>query len=65
MSPFQPIELFWAHGKGYISLNFELRKMSELWEQLRKGFYGDLEWTGQERDWKLANCANLVRHAIG
>ena len=66
MPSFQPIELFWAHGKRYVSLNFQLkRKMSEVWEQLRKGFYGDSEWKGQEGGWKPANCANLVRHAIG
>ena len=37
MPSFRPIELFWAHGKRYVSLNFQLkRKMSGVWEQLRK-----------------------------
>ncbi|CAB1117802.1 unnamed protein product [Ectocarpus sp. CCAP 1310/34] len=49
MPSFQPIELFWQHGKQYVSLNFELkRKMREVWVQIRK-----------------ANCSKLVEDAIG
>ncbi|CAM9672000.1 unnamed protein product [Ectocarpus fasciculatus] len=66
MPSFQPIELFWQHGKQYVSLNFELkRKMREVWVQIRKGWYGDKEWPGQEGGWKAANCSKLVDHAIG
>ncbi|CAB1111045.1 unnamed protein product [Ectocarpus sp. CCAP 1310/34] len=50
MPSFQPIELFWQHGKQYASLNFELkRKLPEC----------------QEGGWKAANCSTLVDHAIG
>ncbi|CAN0419128.1 unnamed protein product [Ectocarpus fasciculatus] len=49
MPSFQPIELFWQHGKQYVSLSFELkRKMREVWVQIRRGWYGDKEWSGQE-----------------
>ncbi|CAB1103515.1 unnamed protein product [Ectocarpus sp. CCAP 1310/34] len=66
MPSFQPIELFWQHGKQYVSLNFELkRKMREVWVQIRKGWYGDKEWPGQEGGWKAADCSKLVDHAIG
>ena len=38
MPTFQPIELFWQHGKVYVSFNFEMgRKMHEVWEQISPG----------------------------
>ncbi|CAB1106130.1 unnamed protein product [Ectocarpus sp. CCAP 1310/34] len=65
MPSFQPIELFWQHGKQYVSLKFELkRKMREVWVPIRKGWYGDKEWPGQEGGWKAANCSKLVDHAL-
>ena len=66
MPSFQPIELFWQHGKQYVSLNFELgRKMHEVWRQIRKGWYGDKDWKGKEGGWQAADCSKLVAHAIG
>lgn len=66
MPTFQPIELFWQHGKQYVSLNFELkRNMQEVWVQIRKGWYGDAEWAGQKGGWKAADCSKLVAHEIG
>ncbi|CAB1121123.1 unnamed protein product [Ectocarpus sp. CCAP 1310/34] len=66
MPSFQPIEIFWQHGKQHVSLNFELkREMREVWVQIRKGWYGDKEWPGQEGGWKAADCSKLVDHAIG
>ena len=42
MPTIQPIELFWQHGKAYVSFNFEMgRKMHEVWEHIRLGWYGD------------------------
>ncbi|CAN0594969.1 unnamed protein product, partial [Laminaria digitata] len=65
MPTFQPIELFWQHGKQYVSFNFETkRNMAQVWEQVRKGWYGDRGWKGQEGGWKAANCSKLVKHAI-
>lgn len=65
MPSFQPIELFWQHGKQYVSFNYKTgRKMVEVWEQVRKGWYGDAEWGGQEGGWKPADCGKLVEHAI-
>ncbi|CAB1108333.1 unnamed protein product [Ectocarpus sp. CCAP 1310/34] len=66
MPTFQPIELFWQHGKHYVSIHFEKgRNMLDVWKQIRLGWYGDPEWDGQERGWKAANCGKLVQHAIG
>ncbi|CAB1100446.1 unnamed protein product [Ectocarpus sp. CCAP 1310/34] len=37
MPSLQPIELFWQHGKQYVSVTFELkRKMREVWVQIVK-----------------------------
>ena len=66
MPSFQPIELFRAHGKRHVGLDFELnRTMSEDWTQLLKGFYADSEWKEQEGGWKPATYVNLVRHNVG
>lgn len=66
MPTFQPIELFWQHGKHYVSIHFEKgRNMLDVWKQIRLGWYGDPEWDGQEGGWKAANCGKLVEHAIG
>ena len=65
MPTLQPIELFCQHGKHYVSFNFETkRNMMQVWEQVRKGWYGDSTWAGQEGGWKAANCSKLVEHAI-
>ena len=54
MPTFQPIELFWQHGKQYVSSNFETkRNMAQVWEQVRKGWYEDSTWEGQEGAGKL------------
>ena len=64
MPTFQPIEPFWKHGKQYVSFSFETkRNMAQVWEQVRKGWYGDSTWEGQEGR-KAANCSKLVVHAI-
>ena len=64
MPTFQPIELFSQHGKQFVSLNFEMNSnMTQVCEQVRKGWYGDLGWNGQEGGWKSANCSKLVEHA--
>ena len=48
MPTFQPTELFWQHGKHYVSFNFETkRNMMQVLEQVRKGWYGDSAWAGQ------------------
>lgn len=61
MPSFQPIELFWQHGKHYVSFNYHTkRNMVEVWQQVRKGWYGE----GQDGGWKPANCGKLVEHAI-
>ncbi|CAB1120820.1 unnamed protein product [Ectocarpus sp. CCAP 1310/34] len=66
MPTFQPIELFWQHGKQYVSIHFEKgRNMLDVGKQTRLGWYGDPEWDGQEGGWKAANCGKLVEHAIG
>ena len=66
MPSFQPIELFWQHGKQYVSFKFETgRTIKQVWEQIRLGWYGDPSWAGQPGGWKPANCGNLVKHAIG
>lgn len=66
MPTFQPIELFWQHGKQYVSFNFETKRknMAQVWEQVRKGCYGDSTWGGQKGGWKAANCSKLVENAI-
>ena len=38
--------------------------MREVWQQLRKAFYGDTTSADQEGGWKPADCGNLVRHAF-
>ncbi|CAN0587389.1 unnamed protein product, partial [Ectocarpus sp. 12 AP-2014] len=36
MPTFQPIELFWQHGKHYVSIHFEKgRNMLDVWKQIR------------------------------
>ena len=41
MPQFQPIERFWAYGKRFVGMNFELKRtMRDVWQQLRKGLYG-------------------------
>ncbi|CAB1118710.1 unnamed protein product [Ectocarpus sp. CCAP 1310/34] len=66
MPTFQPIELFWQHGKHYVSIHFEKgRTMLDVWRRIRLGWYGNPEWDGQEGGWKTANCGKLVEHAIG
>lgn len=65
MPSFQPIELFWAHGKNYVSKQFHKdRKLHEVYHQIRQGWYGNKDWPGQEGGWKEANCEGCVRHAI-
>ena len=60
MPSFQPIELFWKHGKQYVSFKFETgRTIKRVWEQIRLGWYGDPSWAGQPGGWKPANCGNL------
>ena len=62
MPSFQPIELFWQHGKQYVSFKFETgRTIKQVWEQIRLGWYGDPSWAGQPGGWKPANCGNLVQ----
>lgn len=64
MPSFQQIEIFWQHGKQYVSLNAKAgRTKKEIWEQVRLGCYGHTTWTGQVGGWKAANCADLVCHA--
>lgn len=66
MPSFQPIELFWQHGKHYVSFNYATKRtMKDVYVQIREGWYGNPKWTGQEGGWKEANCQRLVRHAIG
>lgn len=66
MPTFQPIELFWQHGKHYVSIHFEKgRNMLDVWRQIRLGWYGDPKWGGQKGGWKAADCGKLVEHAIG
>lgn len=65
MPSFQPIELFWQHGKHYISMMYKGKQnMKDVHSQMRKGWYGDPTWDGQVGGWKPADCAQLVRHAI-
>lgn len=65
MPSFQPIELFWQHGKHYVSMMYKgKRNMKDVHSQMRKGWYGDPTWDGQEGGWKPADCSQLVRHAI-
>ena len=65
MPSFQPIELFWQHGKQYVSFRCTaMRRIDDVWDQIRKGWYGDPEWDGQTGGWKPANCAKLVEHTI-
>ena len=66
MPSFQPIELFWQHGKQYVSFKFETGgTIKQVWEQIRFCWYGGPSWAGQPGGWKPANCGNLVKHAIG
>ncbi|CAB1108447.1 unnamed protein product [Ectocarpus sp. CCAP 1310/34] len=61
MPTFHPIELFWQHGKHYVSIHFEKgRNMLDVWKQIRLGWYGDPGLGGQEGGWKVANCGTLV-----
>ena len=65
MPSFQPIELFWAYGKRYVSLKFDRnRKLNEVYDQIRQGWYGNKDWPVQQGGWKPANCEGFVRHAI-
>ena len=41
------------------------RKIEQVWEQIRLGWYGDPNWEGQPGGWRAANRGNLVRHSIG
>ena len=62
---FQPIELFWQHGKHYVSMMYKgKRTMKDVRSQMRKSWYGDPIRDGQEGGWKPTDCAQLVRHAI-
>lgn len=55
----QPIEEWWGAGKNYVaSLYINGRKMREVVEQLRTGWYGD----GAEK--QPVPCDRLVAHAI-
>lgn len=59
MPSFQPIELFWQHGKQYVSFRFDTkRKIDGIWEQIRKGWYGDPEWRGRRAVGKRLIVAN-------
>lgn len=63
MPGFQPIELFWQHGKHYVSREyFKGRTMRQVWAQLRLGWYGDRKWQGGV-GWNAADCGKLVGHA--
>ena len=67
MPQFQPIDLFWQHGKQYLSLCYEQRRtIATVWKQIWKGWHRDSEWNGPEgRGRKAACCADLVRHSEG
>ena len=70
MPSFQPIEPFWAHGKRYVSLNFKLKhkdlgSLGTAPKGLLRGLGVEGDKKGRGLGWKPANCANLVRHAIG
>ena len=57
----QPIELFWLHGKQYASFNSKTRRaLAEAWEKVRRWWYGDPMWEGQEEGCEPADCSKLV-----
>lgn len=62
---FQPMELFWAHAKGYVASMWEGRgrNMPETVNLLRFGFYGKKRADGT---WEAAppDCGKLVRHSM-
>eukprot|EP00048_Salpingoeca_helianthica_P009572 m.137437 g.137437 ORF g.137437 m.137437 type:complete len:612 (+) comp14898_c0_seq4:228-2063(+) len=56
---FQPIELFWAHGKNYVADCFANgRSMAQAQEQLQAAFRG----THSPAMKKPVNCASLIQH---
>lgn len=63
---FQPIELFWAHAKGYVASTWQgkTRTMVDTTKLLRYGFYG--KRNKKEDRWEVEppNCAKLVDHSI-
>lgn len=66
MPSFDPIELFWQHGKQFVSLRYTtMRRIDELWDQVSvKGWQGDPEWDGETGAWKPADFTKLVAHAF-
>ena len=67
MPTFQPIELFWQHGKAYVSINFQKgRTMAEVWERIRLGL---VRLPGMDRAGGGVESSRLfgkfVEHAFG
>lgn len=59
----QPIELFWAYGKGYVARTWsDNRNLWEVTEKLREGFYGKKDQHGK---WvhPPADCKKLIEHS--
>lgn len=49
MPSFQPVELFWQHGKHYVSMMYkDNQNLKKVHKQIRLGWYGDSTWDGQE-----------------
>lgn len=49
MPTFQPIGLFWQHGKQYVSFYYNTgRKRVRVWGRALKERYGDAKWRGQD-----------------
>jgi DDE superfamily endonuclease len=53
----QPIELFWAAGKNHVANNHKFgRKMKEVVELLREGWYGAKAKEGEDDEFKKKAC---------
>lgn len=62
---FQRIELFWAYGKGYVTLELKKdRKLNEVYDHIRQSWCWNKDWPVQKGECKEANCEGSVVHAI-
>ena len=60
---YQPIELFWAHGKNYVAdMVFPKRSLIEARNQLRDGWYGCVNSDGQRH--RACDCSKLISHCL-
>ena len=60
---FQPIELFWQHGKGFVAREYQpSRSMKIIKEQIRTGWYGGED--SNKDPHAAADCSKLIEHCL-